>query len=201
MPLSNIDNLSMSNLDQLIESGTSVAQECIKLITLQNDDSYKTIKVLKLEPIKFNPKTHSTSEIQLMQFYHSFMPLLKFSHDLKYVVESMVYPADEIAMHVDRSPKFILDLEHKLVQRSSQIQKYADQLKQDIQLIIQSYCAQLHTKVDEIVIELPYLELMYQCMAYDFKFIQYGVAIMSQLFADNLINHKYEVFYRLCRNC
>lgn len=182
----------MSNLDQLIESGTSVAQECIKLITLQNDDSYKTIKVLKLEPIKFNPKTHSTSEIQLMQFYHSFMPLLKFSHDLKYVVESMVYPADEIAMHVDRSPKFILDLEHKLVQRSSQIQKYADQLKQDIQWIIQSYCAQLHTKVDEIVIELPYLELMYRCMAYDFKFIQYGVAIMSQLFADNLINHKYQ---------
>lgn len=192
LPSSNIDSLSMSNLDQLIDSGVSIAQECMKLIALQNDDSYKTIRAIKLESIRFSPKTHNTAEIQFIQFYHSLMPLVKFSHDLKYVLESMVYPSDEIAMHIDRSPKFILELEHKLVQRAAQIQKYANQLEQDLKLIIKSYCDRLHAQSGEIVIDLSYLELIYASMAHDFKFIQYGVAILSELFADELINQSYQ---------
>lgn len=181
-------------MSKLINSSVSIANECIKLINEQNADSYKIIKVPKLEIIKFNPSTNLLFTKQLLDFYQSFMPLVKFAHDIYYAIQSMDYSSEELSIHINRSPKFILDLEHKLAKRTAQLQRYTNQLKTNIDLIIKEYCDHIHTNInDKIVINDTSIELIYQCMEYDFKFIPYGTAIMVELFNSNLISDKHKV--------
>jgi hypothetical protein len=190
----------MSKLDQILDASAALAQTCIDILNQQNADSYKAVVVPKLEVLSFNPKISSPNDTQLVVFYHQSMPILKFAHNLKYVCESMVYPHNEVAMHVDRSPTFILKLEHKLAKRAAQVTTYLSQLEQNIQIIINAYCEHLVDHSAHISIDVHYLELIYHCMQYDFKFIPYGVAILNQLFAIDLISDVYQTDIRRLSN-
>ena len=190
----------MSKLDQLLDASAALAQMCIDILDQQNTDSYKAVQVPKIEVLSFNPKTSSASDIQLVEFYRQSMSIVKFTHNLKFVVQAMVYPHSEVAIHVDRSPAFILKLERKLAERTAQVTTYLSQLQQNTQHIIDAYCKQLEDNSDQISVDLHYLELIYHCMQYDFKFIPYGVAILSQLFASNLVSDGYQTDIRRLSN-
>lgn len=178
----------MSKWDQLIDASESLAQSCIDIVVQQNADSYKVAPIPKLEVLNFNPKTFSPYEAHLVKFYQKCMSIVKFSHNLKYTLRSMVYPHSEVTIHIDRSPAFILKLERKLAERTNQLNEYLSQLNQNIQHIKDNFCDQLN----EIVVDTKYLELIYHCMHYDFKFIPLGVSILNRLFANELISELYQ---------
>lgn len=176
----------MDKVTQLIKASTTIAESVIKLIDQQNTDSYKAVVVPKLGPVSIKSKTTSHDSAMLIVFYGEFMPIVKFAHDLSHCVRHMVYPHDEVMLHVDRSPSSVMKLESQLRKRAHEIQEYLNQIDQNIQLIIQTYAKLLKSKIGTASAE--YLEQLYECMGHDFKFITCGVALMSQMFSDDMID-------------
>jgi len=177
----------MDKTDQLIAASTTLIETCTTLIYAQNADSYKTVRVPKLNSIKLSHKAMDSASVDLAQFYLDIMPIVRFVHDLKHTLADMIYPHDELMIHVDKSPAFVLDLEHKLANRTAQISEYLERLTNNLHDILTAYRQFLHSRVSELNISADYLDLIYKCMGHDFKFIQYGTAILDQLFADGLV--------------
>ncbi len=177
----------MDKTDQLIAASTALIEACIALIYAQNADSYKTMRVPKLSSIKFSHKDADPTSIELSQFYLDLMPIVRFTHDLKYTLSDMIYPRDEIMLHVDKSPAFVLELEQKLAARTTQIRDHLARLTNNLHDVLTAYRQSLHNRKNELNISADYLDLIYKCMGHDFKFIQYGTAILDQLFADGLV--------------
>ncbi len=177
----------MDKTDELFAASSELIDQCIRLFAEQNADSYKAIKAPKLESIKFNPKTSDLFSGKLLQYYRTLMPIVKFVHDCKHALSSMVYPRDEVMIHVDRSPNFVLDLEQRLSERTAQLTDYCEQLDLNVKEINLSQRRHLHATRVESTVDLKHVQLLYQCMEDDFKFIPFGVSILDQLFQDELI--------------
>lgn len=180
----------------LIVSSTAIIEECIAILNKQNKDSYRIIKVPKLEATIFNASKmlvpNHLFDTQLIQFYKDFLPVIQFTHNLKYTIKSMVYTNEDLSINIDRSPAFILDLEHKLHDYKLSIDKHYEQLVVNNSNIIKSYCKHIHTNINDYSIDLNTITIIFKCMEYDFKFIPYGSNIFTQLFADKLITSEYQ---------
>ena len=175
----------------LIVSSAAIIEECITILNKQNNDSYKTIKVPKLESITFPEISKHLFDTQLIQFYKDFLPIIQFTHNIKYSIKDMVYANDDLSINIDRSPAFILDLEHKLHDYKLSLDKHYEQLISNNSNIIKSYCEHIHT--NDYHIDLNTITIIFKCMEYDFKFIPFGSTIFSQLFADKLIASEYQL--------
>ncbi len=176
----------------LIVSSAAIIEECIAILNKQNKDSYRTIKVPKLESIAFQEVSKHLFDTQLIQFYKDFLPIIQFTHNIKYSIKDMIYTNDDLSINIDRSPAFILDLEHKLYDYKLSIDKHYEQLISNNSNIIKSYCHHLHTHNNDYHIDLDTITLLFKCMEYDFKFIPFGSTIFAQLFADKLITSEYQ---------
>lgn len=181
------------DFNELIKSSNIIIQECINILNQQNKDSYRTITIPNVESTTtFSKLSSNLFDSQLIQFYKDFLPMIQFTHNLKYSMRSMVYTNEDLSINIDRSPAFILDLEHKLHNYKVAIDVHYKQLKINNMNIIKSFCYHLHTHSNDYTIILNSIELLFKCMEYDFKFIPYGTFIFTQLFTDNLISDEYQ---------
>lgn len=184
--------INLDTYNELIESNKSIIQECINILNQQNKDSYRTIKVPKLtSTITLSVKSVNTFDIQLLDFYKQLLPIIQFVHNLKYVMKDLEYTNEDLSINIDRSPTFILDLEHKLYDYKITINKYYEQLENNNIKIINYYCNNLSLD-KSYTIDLITIELLFKCMEYDFKFIPFGTTIFAQLFTNNMIKPIYK---------
>lgn len=190
-----MSNLSISDdYNELIVSSTAIIQECIDILNKQNEDSYRVIKIPKLQSITtFSKVTNNLFDTQLIQFYKDFLPIIQFIHNIKYAIKEMSYTNEDLSINIDRSPAFILELEHKLYDYKLAIDQYYEQLTTNNSNIIKSYCKYLHDHNNDYHIDLNSIALIFNCMEYDFKFIPYGSTIFTQLFVDKLVTHEHQM--------
>lgn len=169
---------------EIIKSNLSIIDECLIALKQQLDDSYKPIRIPKYLKTEIKIKSINQLDSSLVDFYESFIPLVKFVNDLKYSIIDMEYTTEELMIYIDKSPSYIADLEKKLSTKKNQIQKYYNQLLSNNDIINNEFCAEIKKLKSDygIAITINFVNILYKCMEYDFKFIPYGVNIFSYLY-------------------
>ncbi len=179
-------------LDKLIKVNLNLIEECLLLLNKQVEDSYKKIRLPRFESFNLKFKVKDELTIRLLDFYEKFIAYVKFAHNLKYSIIDMDYTQDELMIHINKSPSFIIDLEKTLLDRKNKIQTYHDNIVDNNKLITLSYCKEL--ELDQYNnINMDFIDLIYKFMEFDFKFIPYGVIIITYLFDKDKINDEYKL--------